>query len=148
MAPKAEAVEKDNATPADVPQDDEWERVQSGLGEQWDFEKQGDLVGTWVGAEIIELKEPGLDGKTEATAYMFQVEDGSQVFLWQSYALTNALEKVGVGERLKIAYKGQRDFTGEKGAQRVNVFEVFKSAGQTKISAADLGEDADHLKDV
>lgn len=148
MAPtakeKQEAAERDNQTQTA----DEWERVQAGLGEQWDFDKSGDLIGTWVGAEVVELKEPGLDGKSEATAYMFALDDGSQVFLWQSYALTNALEKCGVGDRVKIVYKGQRDFTGEKGAQRVNVFEVFKSTGQQAIPAPDLGDDASHLDDV
>ena len=140
MASKTkDEVERDNQAPPVPENNDEWERIAVGLGEQWDFEKDGPLIGVWTGAEVVGLKEAGLDGKKEATAYLFDTDTGESVFLWQSYALTNALEKVGVGDRLKIVYKGQRDFTGERGNQRVNVFEIFKSAAQQRI-APDYGD--------
>jgi hypothetical protein len=135
---KAEALEKDNVTapPAETGAD-EWERVKVGLGEGWDWEKKPELVGVYVGSEVVELKEPGLDGRSEATAFVFATDDGEQVFLWQSYALSQALTEVGAGERLKIVYKGQKDI--KDGKQRINRFDVFRSKAQQALPA-DHGE--------
>jgi hypothetical protein len=124
-------VGRDNQTAPPVADNGEWERVKVGLGEGWDWTNNPTLIGTWTGAEVVELKEPGLDGRSEATAYIFVTDEGEQVFLWQSYALTAALENCGVGDRLKIVYKGQQDI--KDGKQRINRFDVFRAAMQQSL---------------
>lgn len=108
--------------------DEGWETVESGLGEEWDFDK-GPLVGTAIGVEIIELPErswtENSDGtiRKDAKAWKFNLaDDGSEVFIWESYQLTEKLKDVGPGDAVRIFYEGQREIDG--GKRRVKQYKV------------------------
>jgi hypothetical protein len=109
---------KDVETP-----EEEWEEISTGIGEQWDFDKNGDLIGTFLGAENIELKEPRADGKTTALAWRFATDSDELVFIWDSYQLGLAMTEAGSGDRVKIHFDGYREF--DNGSRRIKQYKVF-----------------------
>jgi hypothetical protein len=111
-----------------VDTEDEWEIVQAGMGEQWDFDK-GPMIGYMIGKFPMELPERSWsenpDGTTRKTADFWKFalkETGEEVFIWDSYALSEALTEPGSGDLVRIVYEGQRDFDG--GKKRVTKYQV------------------------
>lgn len=115
--------------PNPSPTDDEgWETVETGLGEEWDFDKNGPLVGTIIGTREVDLPEhkwtEQADGiRKTAKAWTFQTGDtGEEVFLWESYQLTEKLKDVGTGDAVRIFFEGMREIDG--GRRRVKQYKV------------------------
>ncbi len=110
--------------------DDEWEEVQVGIGDEWDFQK-GDLVGTFLQARIIDLPEQSQtrqdDGtiRDKATIFEFALDDpaGEVVFLWESYQISEGLKDATSGSRIKIHYEGMQEI--QNGARRVKKYKFF-----------------------
>jgi len=109
---------KDVETP-----EEEWEEVSTGIGEQWDFEKSGDLIGTFVGAINVELRTARQDGSNSALAWTFITDEDERVFVWDSYQLAEAMTDAGSGDRVKIHFAGVREF--DNGARRIKQYKVF-----------------------
>lgn len=127
MAEKApettEPVAPDVPAPANA--EPEWETLRTGLGKEWDFEKNGPLVGTWVGIETMPIeKDPD---RTEANAYIFADPNGEQVFLWESHELSTALTQAGVGDKLRISFLGRDSFTGDDGPRQIKRYKVERA---------------------
>lgn len=112
---------------------EEWEDVRVGLGRGWDFVKDGELMGLYLGPNEVELKE-GIkqdDGtiRNTATAHQFGLADGSGeiVFLWSSYELDNALTEIGTNEKVKIMELERESFTSDSGPRQVRRFRVQRA---------------------
>lgn len=114
-------------------EENEWEEISVGIGEQWDFDKRGDLIGVIVGAKSVDLPEHSQredasgELRTSAGIWEFMLPDtGEMVFLWDSYQLTEALKDVGSGDLVKIHFDGYRSFTGSDGPRQVKQYKVSK----------------------
>lgn len=130
---KQQEAERDNQT-APAPADTgEWEEVKVGLGEAWDFEKNPILMGVYLGSSVVQLNEPRSgDGATEATVYEFaKLDTGEIVFAWASHKLSQALENVGVDDRVKIEYLGKVDI--KQGRQQLRQYRVWRQPAQRHI---------------
>jgi hypothetical protein len=115
--------------PSVIDTEDEWEDVKVGIGDQWDFETQGVLIGHIVGKFPIDLPERSWsqnpDGTTRkvADAWKFALRDtGEEVFIWDSYALSDALTEPGFGDLVRIQFEGYKDF--DNGKKRVKKYKV------------------------
>ena len=120
--PKRQTTGADAAIDADA---DEWENIPTGgLGEEWDFEQSGTLIGNYLGSRDVETPKVE-SGK--ATAHQIAPHDAPDtiVFVWESAELAGAF-KVGddgtslirVGDRIRITFLGRRNFVGADGKPR------------------------------
>jgi hypothetical protein len=103
----------------------EWETLSTGsLGQEWDFDRDGPLVGHFRGSRTVptEKVESG-----EATAYLFSPVNApdSEVFVWGSSeiaaafaALPDGSTLIREGDLVRIAYLGRDQFTGADGKPR------------------------------
>ena len=94
---------------------DDWKKVE--VGDVWEFEEEGTLVGVFVG------KEEGV-GENESILYEFELKDGSRVNVWGSTVLDTRLKNIVVGEEVKIVYMGMEKSKKRKNAEYKN-FDVF-----------------------
>lgn len=109
------------AAPTAVADDgDEWETIPTGsLGEEWDFERNGALVGNFIGSREVETQkiESG-----RATAYQFApvADPDAIVFVWGSAEIEAAFtsDLIRVGDKVRITYLGERAFTAADGKPR------------------------------
>ena len=100
---------------------EEWETVSTGIGRNWDFDKDGPLVGVYMGVQSVDIpkdkQQTGPDGKLRETAnaHQFALVDGSSeiVFLWESHELNSAFSEVGEGEKLRVQFLGFEQFKGK-----------------------------------
>jgi len=98
---------------------EEWQTLQTGsLGEEWDF-RAGPLDGNYLGSRTVETEkvEAGF-----AVAHQFAPRSNPDaiVFLWESADLKGPFSELGdgtvlirVGDRVRISYLGEREFTGQ-----------------------------------
>lgn len=86
----------------------------------WDFEDQGDLVGTFLGTDIINAK-----GK-DRTLHSFEV-DGETVNVWGTAILDSRLADVDDGSRVKVVKTGDKVPT--KSGHQAWEFKVFVARG-------------------
>lgn len=106
----------------------EWETLRPGLGEEWDFDRRGPLVGTYEGPTTVPLQPSPADPRTETTAYEFTVHpDGERVFVWASYELAQALTEAGVGDLLRVELLGRSQFVGPDGPRTVKRYRVQRA---------------------
>ncbi len=99
---------------------DEWETIGGSLGTEWDFERDGALVGHYIGAQTVETRKLE-SGK--ATAHRFAYIDDPEriVFVWESADLRTAFggtDAVALGDKVRITYHGERAFTADDGSPR------------------------------
>lgn len=90
--------------------DEEWETLGGGLGEEWNFDN-GPLTGYYVGTLPYHLNKENRD----TLVHQFAVvnDPDTIVFLWGSYNLDTVLadtEKVRVGDKFKISFLGTDSF--------------------------------------
>lgn len=130
----ADAISEDMAAEAlaTSPQDEEWEDVKVGLGRGWDFDKDGDLVGIYLGVNEVPIKEEnrrGDDDRESAKAHSFGLQDGSGeiVFVWGSYELDLAMEEIGVDDKVKIHPLGVEQFNSDTGPRQVKRYRVQRA---------------------
>jgi hypothetical protein len=106
----------------------QWQQLRPGLGREWNFDADGPLVGHWVGEETVPLDPTPQDPRTEAIALTFAVQGtGEDVFVWQSYELSKALEQAGVGDLLRITMLGRDSFTTSDGPRTVKRYRVERA---------------------
>lgn len=103
----------------------EWETLSTGsLGTEWDFDRDGALVGHFAGTRTVptEKVESG-----EATAYLFHPVSNldDQVFVWGSSEIVAAFAPlpdgstlIREGDLVRIAFLGRDQFTGQDGKPR------------------------------
>jgi hypothetical protein len=120
-------VAKSRQTPAatEAADNDEWETIPTGsLGNEWDFDRDGALIGNYLGSRTVETAklESG-----EATAHLFAPigDPESVVFLWESADLAGAFRVDGdgtslirVGDKVRVTFLGERAFTAANGQPR------------------------------
>lgn len=124
-----DAADTTNGTSA--PEARSWEDVGSGLGEEWDFDRDGALIGNYLGSKTVETDkiETG-----EATAYQFAPERDpeSVVFVWGSWQIADAFaqDAIRIGDLCKITYLGIKQVgTGDDGKPRmVKRFRIQRAA--------------------
>lgn len=120
-----ELVDETAPPAADAAGEDGWEELRTGLGREWDFERDGALTGYWTG--ISEVPVEAADRKTAKALTFATIPDGEVVFVWSSYELDNALEQAGVGDKLRIQFLGRDSFTGDDGPRQVKRYKVQRA---------------------
>lgn len=118
--------------PANPLLEDDWEEISTGIGEEWDFDKSGALIGTYRGTEYVDIPEskqrPNDNGETRTRAMTYKfltAADGAEVFIWESYQINEAMKEVTEGELCKIQFDGYKQFSGGDGDPRqVKKFKV------------------------
>lgn len=120
---------KDETTSAT---EEEWEDVKVGLGRQHDFDKDGDLIGIYLGVNEVPIKPEnrrGDDDRETAKAHSFGLLDdsGEIVFVWGSYELDLALTEIGMDDKVKIHALGYEQFDSDSGPRQVKRYRVQKA---------------------
>lgn len=109
---KARVMAPRNTDPVDYDSlDVQWEEVGDDNGEIVAFEKGTVMFGTYVQRNEIELPEDKIkdDGKLTATLYVFTAPDSDMRWsAWETYQLSKAMEKVGIGDFVRIECTGER----------------------------------------
>lgn len=108
----------------------EWEEVSVGIGEEWDFDKRGDLIGKFIATRMVpipEAKQYTKNGELvkEAQIWEFVDENGEVYFLWDSYKLAEGLKDAGAGSMVKIQFQGYKKFDGSDGPRQIKEFKIF-----------------------
>lgn len=86
----------------------------------WDFDEQPELIGTFLGSEVKEIK-----GK-DRTIHSFEV-DGETVNAWGAAILDSRLEDIDQGSRVKVVKTGDKIPT--KAGRGAWEFKVFVARG-------------------
>lgn len=130
----ADAISEDMASEAlaTPTTDEEWEDIQVGLGRGWDFDKDGDLTGLYLGVNEVPIKEEnrrGDDDRETAKAHSFGLVDGSGeiVFVWGSYEMDLAMTEVGVDDKVRVHLIGVEQFSSDSGPRQVKRYRVQKA---------------------
>lgn len=128
----------DPAPTAQEPDSTEWETVQIGLGREWDFTRDGALVGNYLGSSVVETQkvESG-----EATAYRFAVT-GEEVFVWGSSEIVSAFSRmipgtddpiIAIGDKVRVEYLGRDSFTDANGPKQIKRYRIaIPKAGSSR----------------
>lgn len=110
-----------------IPEPDgvEWENLPGGgLGDEWDFERDGTLIGHFIGTQDVETQKVE-SGHATAVQFAPINEPDALVFVWASSELSqftatdeHDMPLVAVGSLVKIQYLGRDNFTGADGKPR------------------------------
>jgi hypothetical protein len=105
----------------------EYEEVKGGgdFPDTWDFEEQGDLVGTFTGSVVKEIK-----GK-DRTIHEFEV-DGEVVQAWGAAILDSRLSDLDAPVDVKVVKTGDKIKT--KSGHHAAEYKVFVKRGALKRS--------------
>jgi len=119
---------KAQTTPEPVTGDDEeWEDIRLGLGDEWDFEALGPLTGNFLGSTTQMVDD------REQTVYQFAPMDEPErvVFVWGSNQLDlafaadpNGNPLIHVGDKVRIIFLGRQQFTSDEGPRQVKRYRV------------------------
>ena len=94
--------------------EEEWETVQTGLGQSYDPETKGPLVGDYLGStsKLIEDRDQ--------TVHQFSpVNEPDMIyFIWGGYELDEAMSKITQGTRCRISFAGRDQFKAKDGKPR------------------------------
>lgn len=113
---------------------EEWEDIRIGLGDEWDFERDGPLVGRYVATipdfvvPDMQSREPGATRTTNV--YQFEPDSDSTdtglVFVWGSAQLDAAFqsEEVRIGDRMRLSYLGVDQFNSADGPRTIKRYRV------------------------
>lgn len=108
-----------NRATIDAP--DEWETVNTGsLGSEWDFDRDGALVGHFLGLRTIETTKTA-SGSATALQFAQATHPDNIVFVWESADLSvfsDTESIIRVGDLVRITYLGRRQFTAADGTPR------------------------------
>lgn len=101
---------------------DEFVEVKGGgdFAPMWDFEEQGDLIGTFKGTVVKDIKGE------KRTLHEFEV-DGKEYQAWGAAILNSRLEDIEPGTRVKVVDTGNRIPT--KRGKPAKEFKVFAARG-------------------
>lgn len=141
MAKETVAPENDYpASAMDGAESDDWETVATGLGREWDFDRDGALIGNFLGVQVVETTKVD---SGEASAYLFRSNAGEDVFVWGSSEIEKAFARtipdtdtpiIAIGDRVRVEFLGRESFTGAKGPQQIKRFRVqIPKAGSPRV---------------
>lgn len=116
------------------PEDEGWEDVVIGLGEEWDFDKFGFLVGRYIGTQSMDVPDRNNPGQMRTTAvHRFEADsnEDAPVFVWGSYQLDEAFNpsdgspsQIRAGDSVRIDPLGTKSFSSEDGPRTLKQFRV------------------------
>lgn len=117
---------------------DQWETVAAGLGEEWNFEADGDLIGNYLGTTSIDVPDTNHPGEMRTSlVHQFAPRDDPSeiVFAWGSYSIDQAFGKdengnllIPLGTLCRVIYKGKREIKGGKQSLRHYIVQRAKEA--------------------
>ena len=118
--------------PANPLLEDDWEEIQVGIGNEWDFDKKGQLVGEYKGTSYVDIPEEKQrvqedtgEKRTRAMVYNFiEGTEGESVFVWESHQLNEAMKEVTEGDLVRVQFDGYKKFDSAKGPRQVKQFKV------------------------
>lgn len=139
-------------TPTVAPQDGDglpdsmvWKTLNTGLGKEWDFEKNPVLVARYIGFERLETSDPNSSDPNAtrwSNAYQFSrdgltdtdgtvIVDSEVYFIWGSATIDMALtakdepdavrDDIRHGDVMRITYLGKESFKGGRTVKRFRV---------------------------
>ncbi len=138
--PKNTAAVTDNDAERDELSGVQWETEKAGLGEAWDFERFGPLVGNYIGSTSMTLPDTNHPGEMRDQAvYQFAPHDDPEavVFVWGCYSLDQVFQRIDpltgeiglpLGTLCRILALGKTSIKG--GKQQLNQYRV-QTARQT-----------------
>lgn len=86
----------------------------------WDFEEQGDLIGTFTGSKGVTTKHG------DRVLHHFDV-DGQEVTVWGAAILNSRLEDIDPGSRVKVVLTG--NFIPTKRGKPATEYKVYVARG-------------------
>lgn len=96
---------------------DEYAEVKGGdFPDSWDFEEQGDLLGTYLGSKVVPTKHG------DRTVHQFQLANGEEVDAWGTAILNSRLADVDSGQDVKVVKTGDKVKTKAGSAWEFKVF--------------------------
>jgi len=107
----------------------EWKKVE--INPTWDFTKEKELIGTYVGAETKV-------GPNESNLYTFRKGDGSLISVWGNTVLDTRFKNLAEGEELKVVYNGKVD--NEKTGRSYHSFDVYHKEREIPVIDDDLSD--------
>ena len=107
--------------------DESWETVSTGIGEEYDAEKDGPLVANFLGTtskEIVDTEKES--GKRDQSLHQFAPKDAPDEvrFIWGSYELDAAMSKVTQGQMCRITFTGRSSFSSKAGPRQIKHYKV------------------------
>lgn len=114
---------KDTAPQAE--EDIQWDHIPTGLGREWDFERDGALVGNYLGERRVETTKVE-SGEAFALEFALRSDPTDMVLVWKSSELASAFDKdmatgttlIAIGDLVRITALGRDNFTGADGKPR------------------------------
>lgn len=99
---------------------EQWETINSGsLGNEWDFDQDGPLVGYFLGTRTVPTTKVD-SGEATAIQFSLRSDPDEIVFVWESSDLKifSNTDMFRTGDLTKITYLGRRSFTGSDNKPR------------------------------
>lgn len=98
----------------------------SGYKIDWPSLPNGIFLGTYKGTELKTAE--GLDGTTrdDVALLLFTDRDGEACCTFSNYALSQAMEKVQPGDRIKITWHGKTDIGNSQTMNRISVAKLVR----------------------
>lgn len=108
------------------PSADEWETIQTGLGSEHDFERDGPLVGSFLGSRTVTIDRDGEAVETAVYQFSPDAQPDEISFVWESAEIKSAFSdsEIQIGTRMRIVYLGRDQFTGKNGPQQIKRYRV------------------------
>ena len=110
--------------------DSEWETVVEPYADSWDFQKNPELIGTYLGSKVVQFtqvnKETGELETRESNVYEIQTKDGDKFSVWGSYNIDAAFlpgseTELPVGSMVRILHEGKAPLDGGRSVNKFTV---------------------------
>lgn len=103
--------------------DSEWETVVEPYADTWNFDKNPELIGTYVNSREVEqddLNNPG--EKRMANVYeIVDAAEGNKWSVWGTYAIDEAFPQIAIGSTVRIVFEGKSDIGGGRTVRKFTV---------------------------
>lgn len=117
-----------NEAEAVAPEQDEWDEIRIGLGEEWDFDQDGPLTGHFLGSTTQEIEDKRTGEMRVVNVHQFAPvgDPDAVVFLWGSSQLDAAMasDLVRQGDKMRITFLGIDQFTSDDGPRQIKRYRV------------------------
>lgn len=109
-------VESGKGGEIDMAKTDDWQEVESTIGDTWDYKVDKEVTGV-----LVEKRSEV--GPNLSMMYTLEQPDHTQIGVWGSNVLDGKMKAVEIGEEVRIVYKGMAK--SEKTKRSYHDFTVF-----------------------
>lgn len=119
----------------ELPEGQEWETMNSGLGTEWPFDKQPTLIGAYAGHQVVDSRDPNgdtPDARRDTNCYQFTIGQSDDIwFVWGSATIDMAFlapdeefqvrDDIRIGDLFRITYLGKDEIGGGRTVKKFRV---------------------------